>query len=175
MWQHRKLSVRDVTYAVDLGIACLVTYWVAAFLLPHITGRPAAPVGILWAVISAAFVYRDTRDRSWAAGVSRLIGTLVSLALCLVYLYLFPASAFAMAVLIVTGTLVMILLGRHDEIGLTAITTAVVMIVAAGDPENARAQPVLRLIDTAIGITIGVACKWTASFLFDRIAGKSSQ
>jgi uncharacterized membrane protein YccC len=175
VWQPHKLSIRDVAFALDIGIACLITYWGAASLLPYITGKPTTPVGILWAVISAAFVYRNTRGQSWAAGLSRLIGTLISLVLCLAYLYLFTASAFGMAILIVTGTLVMMLLGRRDEIGLTAITTAVVMVVAAGDPDNARAQPVLRLLDTTVGIAVGVGCKWIASQLFDKIVGESEQ
>lgn len=173
MWQHHKLSTWDVAYAVDLSIACLITYWVAIFLLPYITGKPAAPVGILWAVISAAFVYRDTRSRSVAAGISRLVATLVSFVLCLAYLYLFPASPFGMAILIVIGALVITSLGRPDEIGLTTITTAVVMIVATNDPENAWAQPLLRLIDTMVGIAIGVSCKWVASFVLYEIVGES--
>ena len=45
---------------------------------------------------------------------------------------------------------------RPDEIGLTAITTAVVMIVAISDSENARAQPLLRLSDTMVGIAVGM-------------------
>jgi hypothetical protein len=30
----------------------------------------------------------------------------------------------------------------------------------------------LRLADTVVGIAIGVACKWIASFLYTRCAGK---
>lgn len=136
------------------------------------TGRPSAPVGILWAVISAAFVYRDTRSRSLAAGLSRLFATVVSLALCLAYLWLFPATAVGMALLIAIGTLVITALGRPDEIGLTAVATAVVMIGAADDPQNAWAQPLLRLIDTMVGVAVGMVCKWIASFMFATIAGR---
>ena len=76
-----------------------------------------------------------------------------------------------MAVLILIGTLVTTSLGRHDEIGLTAITTAVVMIVAASDSQNAWQQPLLRLVYTIVGIGIGVVCKWAASFMFYKIIG----
>jgi len=74
--------------------------------------------------------------------------------------------------LILIGTLATISLGRRDEIGLTAITTAVVMIVAASDPPNAWQQPLLRLVDTVIGIAIGVVCKWAASCAFYKIIGE---
>jgi uncharacterized membrane protein YgaE (UPF0421/DUF939 family) len=176
MWQIRfqKVSVWDIAYAVDMSIACLITYWLTAFLIPYM-GRPATLVGILWAVISTVFVYRDTRSRSLAAGISRLAATLISLLLCLSWLSLFPISSFGMAVLIAIGTLIAMSLGRREDIGLTAITTAVVMIVAANEPQNAWLQPLLRLADTVIGITVGVACKWAASFMFHRIVGDQAR
>jgi uncharacterized membrane protein YgaE (UPF0421/DUF939 family) len=176
MWQMKfqKVSTWDIAYAVDMSIACLITYWLTAFLIPYM-GRPATPVGILWAVISTVFVYKDTRSHSLAAGISRLAATLISLLLCLSYLSLFPIISFGMAVLIAIGTLIAMSLGRRDDIGLTAITTAVVMIVAASEPQNAWLQPLLRLVDTMIGITVGVACKWAASFMFYRIAGEEAR
>jgi uncharacterized membrane protein YgaE (UPF0421/DUF939 family) len=106
MWrmQFQKLSAWDIAYAVDMAIACLITYSIMAFLLP-LAGGPSTPVGILRAVISTVFVYKDTRSHSLAAGTSRLIATLISLALCLSYLALLPPTPFGMAVLILIGTL----------------------------------------------------------------------
>ena len=97
------------------------------------------------------------------------------MALCLAYLLVFPATAPGMAVLIAIGTMTVTALGRSDEIGLTAITTAVVMIVAAGEPSNAWIQPLLRLFDTLIGISVGVLCKWVASFAFSKVSGEEAR
>jgi len=77
-----------------------------------------------------------------------------------------------MAVLIAIGAMLMILIGRRDEMGLTAITIAVIMIIAASNPEDAWRQPLLRLVDTIVGIAIGVACKWVGSFVFHRVIGE---
>jgi ammonia channel protein AmtB len=74
-----------------------------------------------------------------------------------------------MAALIGIGSLVMMLLGRRDDIVTTGITTAVVMGVVAMSPAQAWHQPLLCLVDTVIGIATGVACKWIASFLFYRL------
>jgi hypothetical protein len=52
-----------------------------------------------------------------------------------------------------------------------AITTAVVLIVAANMPQDAWQQPLLRLMDTVVGVAVGIACKWIASFLFYRAMG----
>jgi uncharacterized membrane protein YccC len=177
MWQMRylKISTWDIAYAVDMSIACLITYWVVAFFLPNLVARPPTPVGILWAVISTVFVYKDTRSHSLSAGISRVIATTISLTLCLSYLLLLPATSLGMAALIFVGTLVTTSLGRRDEIGLTAITTAVVMIVAASDPQNAWQQPLLRFADTFVGVVVGVGCKWAASFMFYRIIGEEVQ
>ena len=145
------------------------------FVIPHLVNRPVDPVGVLWAVISTVFVFRDTRARSLSAGLSRLVATFVSFALCLMYLALFPANLLAMIALITIGTLLMTLLNRRDDIGLTAITTAVVLIVAASVSQDAWQQPVLRLMDAIVGIAVGVACKWIASFLFYRAVGAEAR
>ncbi|WP_428117549.1 FUSC family protein [Bradyrhizobium sp.] len=167
-----KLSSWDIAYAVDMAIACLITYWVMAFLLPHWFGWPSTSVGVLWAVISTVFVYKDSRAHSLSAGIARLIATFASFALCLIYLWLLPATIIGMAALIAIGVLLMMLIGQRDETGLTAITIAVIMIVAAGNPQNPELQPILRLVDTVVGITVGVACKWVNSFVFYRITGE---
>ena len=70
-----------------------------------------------------------------------------------------------MAALIGVGTVVMMLLGRREDIVTTGITTAVVMVVAAISPQDARQQPLLRLVDTVVGIAVGVGMR-KVSFLF---------
>jgi uncharacterized membrane protein YccC len=167
-----KLSAWDIAYAVDMAIACLITYAVMAFLLPRWVGWPSTSVGALWAVISTVFVYKDSRAHSLSAGISRLITTFASFALCLIYLWLLPATIIGMAALIAIGVVLMIVIGRPDETGLTAITIAVIMIVAASNPQEAGLQPILRLVDTVAGITVGVICKWINSFVFYRITGE---
>jgi hypothetical protein len=77
-----------------------------------------------------------------------------------------------MAALIGIGTVAIVLIGRRDDIVTTGITTAVVMVVAAMSPEDAWHQPLLRVVDTVVGIAIGVACKWAGSFLFHRFVGE---
>jgi uncharacterized membrane protein YgaE (UPF0421/DUF939 family) len=166
-----RLSSWDVVHAINLAITTFIAYALTTSITPLLTHRPAQPVGILWAVISAVFVFRDTREHSLSAGISRLFATCLSFALCQVYLLFFLASPFGMAVLIAIGALLATLMGRRDEIGLLAITTTVVLVVAAENPQTAWQQPLLRLADTVAGVAVGIACKWTASFLFFRLGG----
>src|SRR5262245_30933959 len=167
-----KLSARDVAYAIDMAVACLITSWVMIFLLSRLVGWHSTSVGVLWAVISTVFVYKDTRTRSLSAGISRLIATFAGFALCLIYLSLLPATTIGMGALIAIGVLLMIIIGRRDETGLTAITIAIIMIVAASNPQDAWLLPLLRLVDTLVGISVGVACKWVASLVIYRITGE---
>jgi uncharacterized membrane protein YccC len=52
-------------------------------------------------------------------------------------------------------------IGRRPGDAITAgITTAVVMVVAAVSPHDARQQPILRFADTVIGVAVGVAAAW---------------
>src|ERR1700682_4642650 len=105
-------------------------------------------LGGMWAVVATVFVFRETRARSLSAGIARLIATCVSFALCLLYLWIFPFTPVGMAALIGIGAVVMTRRGRRDDIVTTGITTAVVMVVAAMNPEDAWRQPLLRLVDT---------------------------
>jgi uncharacterized membrane protein YgaE (UPF0421/DUF939 family) len=167
--RFQSLFLWDFVYAANLTIACFVSYWMMTHVLSPFVDRPSDFLGGMWAVVATVFVFRPTRLDSLAAGMARLIATCVSFALCLSYLSVFPFTPVGMAILLGVGTLVMMLLDRREDIITTAITTAVVMVVAAMSPQDAWQQPLLRLVDTVVGIAVGVACKWIASFLFYRV------
>lgn len=166
---RRHLSSWDVVYATNMAIACLITFWVMTSGLSQFVRRDDELLGGMWAVAAVVFVFRDTRSHAMAAGFARLAATCVSFALCLAYLLVFPFTAVGMAVLLGLGTLIMMLLGRREDIVTTGITTVVVMVVAAISPQDAWHQPLLRLLDTVVGVAIGVACKAIASSLFARL------
>ncbi|HEX4167170.1 MAG TPA: hypothetical protein VHZ55_17025, partial [Bryobacteraceae bacterium] len=79
---------------------------------------------------------------------------------CLVYLLIFPFHLWAMATLIGIAAIAVTLLGRADDTITTGITIAVVMVVAALSPRDAWRQPILRVVDTAVGVAVGVAAAW---------------
>jgi hypothetical protein len=80
----------------DGHAACIISYAVMTeFLNVAVAGR-ADPVGGMWAAVSTAFVFRDSRQHSLTAGAGRLIATCVSFALCLPYLWLIPANVAGM-------------------------------------------------------------------------------
>jgi uncharacterized membrane protein YccC len=172
--KNLRLSSWDVVYALNMAIACLITYWIMTHILSRFVDESTDFLGGMWAVVATVFVFRETRLRSLSAGTARLIATCVSFALCLLYLLLFPFTPVGMAALIAIGTMVMASLGRRDDIVTVGITTAVVMVVAAMSPSDAWQQPLLRLVDTIVGITVGVACKWAASFLFSKTIGEQA-
>jgi len=155
-----------------MAIACLITYWIMTYALSRFVDKSSDFLGGMWAVVATVFVFRETRVQSLSAGIARFIATCVSFALCLFYLWIFPFTAVGMAALLGLGTVVMMLLDRRDDIITTGITTTVVMVVAAISPQNAWQQPLLRLVDTVVGIAVGVTCKWSASFLFYRSIGE---
>ena len=139
------------------------------YLWPRSVCRQASDfLGGMWAAVATVFVFRDTRANSVSAGLSRLLATCVSFGLCLLYLLLFPFQPVGMAALIGIGTVVMMLLGRREDIVTTGITTTVVMVVAAMSPQDAWQQPLLRVVDTIVGIAVGIACRWIGSFLLLR-------
>ena len=162
----KRASTWDVVYSINMAIACLIAYAIMTWILVSSTSRDDDLLGGMWAAEAAAFVFRDTRAHSLSAGIARLIATCVSFALCLLYLSFLPPSAVGIPILVAAGTLVMIASRRREDIVTTAITTIVVMVVAIISPEHAWHQPLLRLLDTVIGIGVGVTCKWAASKIF---------
>lgn len=147
---------------VALGLACLVSYELTKHLLSgvHSVASSDDLLGAMWAVISTVFVYRDTQTQSLSAAVSRIAATVVSLALCLVYLLIAPSHPWALALLITLGTVLVTLAGRPGDSVTTGVTIAVVMVVAELEPRNAWEQPILRLADTLIGVLVGLVTAW---------------
>jgi uncharacterized membrane protein YgaE (UPF0421/DUF939 family) len=172
---HEKLSTWDFFYALDMAIACLLSYSIITSVLSPFVVRPDAILGGMWAAVATVFVFRETRASSLVAGISRLIATCVSFALCLAYLVIFPFHPVGLAALLGIGTVIMMYLGRRDDIVTTGITTVVVMVVAAMSPQDAWHQPLFRLADTVVGIAVGVACKWVSSFLYYRPVGRPAR
>ena len=145
-----------------LAAACLLSYWLTSHLLARIyaVSRDDDLLGGMWAVIATAFVFRDSYQRSVAAAASRMTATSVSFVLCLIYLVFLPFHAWALALLVGLSALAVILIGRPDDAMTAAITTAVVMVVAAVSPRHAWQQPILRLADTMIGVAVALAAAW---------------
>ena len=166
--KRQKLSPEDIIYALEMTIACATSYWITTSGLTAFVDKSSDFLGGMWTAVATVFVFRDTRINSMSAGLARLIATCVSFALCLLYLLLFPFQPLGMAALIGVGTVVMMLLGRREDIVTTGITTAVVMVVAAMSPHDAWQQALLRVVDTVVGIAVGIACRWIGSFLLVR-------
>lgn len=147
---------------VVLGVSCFVSYFLITRILgrAYFLSRDDELLGGMWAVAATIFVFREGSPQSMSAARSRVTATLMSFALCLLYLLFFPFHPWGMAVLIGIGAIVMTLLGRSEDIITTGITTTVVMVVAGISPQHAWKNPILRLIDTGTGIAVGIAGAW---------------
>jgi uncharacterized membrane protein YccC len=145
-----------------LAVACLITYWLVTHVLSRVdfVSRADDMLGGLWAVIATIFVNRDSYAHSVTAAVSRTAATLLSFVICLIYLAFLPFHPWALAVLIGFTALAAALIGRSGDAVTAAITTAVVLVIAAVSPHNAWQQPILRFADTVIGVAVGVAGAW---------------
>jgi uncharacterized membrane protein YccC len=168
-YPHDRPRVRAaVHHGVTLTISCLISFLLITHLLAgvHSLSKADDLLGGMWAVIATVFVYRESQHQTRLAAVERAAATLLSFVLCLIYLLLFSFHSLGLALTIGIGTIVLIMIGRDEEIVTAGITTAVVLVVAAISPHNAWEQPILRLADTAVGIAVGFA----ASSITTRLA-----
>jgi uncharacterized membrane protein YgaE (UPF0421/DUF939 family) len=160
----KKPTLQELIYAVDMAVACAISYVLVTELLGRFLDHANTLLGGMWAAVATVFVFRETHEGSVSAGISRLIATCVSFVLCFIYIALFPVNAAGIGLVVGLGTIVMMALRRPDDIVTTGITTVVVLVVAALDPEHALVQPPLRLFDTIVGIAVGVLFKWATSY-----------
>ena len=58
----------DFFYALDMALACLVSYPVMTRVLSPFVAEPDTLLGGMWATVGTAFVFRETRASSLAAG-----------------------------------------------------------------------------------------------------------
>jgi len=151
-----------VTDAVVLGVACLATYLLVTQLLSRafFVSKADDLLGGMWAVIATVFVMRDSYDQSVTAAVSRMVATAVSFAYCLLYLAFLPFHTWALPTVIALSALTARLIGGPGDSLTAAITSTVVLVVAAVSPHDAWLQPILRFADTAIGVLVGVGAAW---------------
>ena len=151
-----------VIRGVLLAACCLVSYAVITHILvaARIVTRDDELLGGMWAVIATIFVFRFTYQESVTAALSRMSATVLSFALCFLYLLLFPFRPWGLAALIGIGAILLSLIGRPGDIITASITTAVVMVAAGISPQHAWKEPILRLIDTVVGIGVGIAGVW---------------
>jgi hypothetical protein len=156
------LSGEVVARGALLAISCAISYWLITHILANTysISRDDDLLGGMWAVAATIFVYRHSHAESVRAALSRMAATSISFALCLAYLLMFPFYVWGMAALIGIGAIVVTTMGRPDDTITTGVTIAVVMVVAALSPHDAWRQPILRLVDTAVGVAVGVATAW---------------
>ena len=166
---------QSVLHGVVLAICCVLSYEIITDLLvfSRFVPRDDELLGGMWAVVATIFVFRYSYDESVRAALSRISATLFSFALCLVYLLVFPFRPWGLAVLLAIEAIVLELVGRSEDIITGSITTAVVMVVAGISPEHAWKQPILRLIDTGVGIGVGIAGAYVSTALTRRIPNQS--
>src|SRR5271163_1379731 len=166
---------RTVAQGVELAVACLISYALITQLLAraYSVSREDDLLGGMWAVVATVFVYRESYQKSMRAALSRMSATFLSFALCLVYLLILPFNPVGMAALIGIGAVILILVDRADDVITAGITTAVVMVVAGIAPQHAWTQPILRLVDTNIGMAVGIAAAWIGLKLGSQSHGRS--
>jgi len=174
--REERRTDQAISHGVLLAVCCLVSYKIITGLLSFsgFVLRDDEFLGGMWAVVATIFVLRGSYEESAKAALLRTLATLLSFGLCLVYLLVFPFRVWGLAVLIAIGAIVLDLIGRPEDVITASITTTVVMVVAAISPQQAWRQPILRLIDTVVGIAVGIAGAWIGLRLATRIPNQAS-
>ncbi len=167
----RRLSSWDAFCALNLAVACPLSYWIMTSLMSGFVASASDILSGMWAVSATVFVFRTAGVSSLTAGIGYLVATGVSFLLCLAYLALFPFTALGLGAVIGAGVVVLAVLNRRDDIIMAGVTSTILMVVARMRPEHAWVEPLLRMGDTLVGLVVGLGFKWAALVLFVKLAG----
>ena len=55
---QEKLSTWDFFYALDMALACLISYTMITYVLSPFVDKPDALLGGMWATVATVFVFR---------------------------------------------------------------------------------------------------------------------
>jgi hypothetical protein len=82
----RRPTLWEAIYAFYMAVACAISYILTTELLGRFVDQANTLLGGMWAAIATVFVFRETREESVSAGISRLIATCVSFVPCFNYI-----------------------------------------------------------------------------------------
>jgi hypothetical protein len=69
----KNLTPWHAAYAVDMTIACGISYAIITQVLVPFVDRSDVLLGGMWAVVATTFVFRESRESTLSAGLARLI------------------------------------------------------------------------------------------------------
>lgn len=159
----RSARARHLVEAGFLAVATVVAWYLVTPLGHLLLGAQDADAELagMWSVVGAAFVFSDSVRVSRHSFASRTIATLISSALCLLYLLVFPVTPWGIAGVVGLGAVVLSAGHLQAETVTTSITTAVVLVVADLDVTGAAwHEPLVRVGATVIGGAVGLTSAW---------------
>jgi uncharacterized membrane protein YccC len=173
---RRRFDIITLAHAVLIAASATASYTIVTEGLSAITTLDDGTdrLGGMWAAVATLFCFRDSYADSAKYALSRMSATLTSFVLCTIYLLLFPFSIYGIAVVLFLGAVTLIGLQRREDITTTSITTVVVLVVAGLATHDRWAQPLLRLLDTAVGVLIGLIAAKLATHVETRLGMRHS-
>jgi uncharacterized membrane protein YgaE (UPF0421/DUF939 family) len=168
-------DVMSILHAVLVAAAATASYAIVTRGLGSVTrlDNGTDRLGGMWAAVATLFCFRDSYADSAKYALLRMSATLTSFVLCTIYVLLFPFSIWGMAAVVFIGALTLTGLHRQDDIMTASITTVVVLVVAGLATHDRWAQPLLRLLDTAVGVAIGLLAAVLATRIESRVGHPS--
>ncbi|WP_211829337.1 FUSC family protein [Kistimonas asteriae] len=135
--------------------------YIAGYSFTRLWHEPTAMVGGLWAVISGLIVSEPaTVKESIDTARTRVTGSAIGCLFGAVYLLLFSFNPFSYALFIGIASLLCYLLNYGQHVKLAAITMSVVIVVSSVSEINPVKNAILRLIESCIGVGVGVLVSW---------------
>ena len=166
----RKAVRRRVAQAVgrikifETALSC-IGIWAAYLLGMHVTGHfhsSSRWMGAMLACTSVVVVLQKGSYReSLAAGVTRVLGTLIGAAVAYLYLRLLPFSVGGMLCAVAVLEMMLMLLKMYAHSQMAVITLLIILLVSQQSPDvDPAVNALLRFCESAVGSGVGIGLLW---------------
>jgi uncharacterized membrane protein YccC len=113
-------------------------------------------LGRMWSVVAGVFVFHLASTELRRQAVVRVSATVVSVLVCLGYLAVARTTWWGLSIAVAVSAAVPLVYGRRSDAVTAAITSTVILQVAATTHDVRTVIPLLRLLDTVVGTAVGL-------------------
>lgn len=165
----RILHKVDWILAVAKSIAVLVSY-LAGFYLTGSFHDESRYFGAMLAAIGSIVALQPDIKTSIKQGWLRVLGTFIGATIATIYLLIFPFSVAGLIVTVFVLEIVCMILSIPDNGKMATIALVVIMLISQKNPDIPPiVNSSLRFLETAVGVSIGIAMAWCVGLIKQKI------
>ena len=161
---HRIIHLIDqcsLVLALEMCIGCILSYELG-IQIAELTNLKSALISALWCTISAIIVMQATWQKSFEAGISRIIGSGLGTAVAAIIFYTFGAHNGTFMACIFLLVIFCGAINQEQFLRLALLTMTIIYVVCTiSQPDDILNICLSRFIESLLGISVTLCVRFT--------------